>query len=243
MALLLHIDTATTYAGVCISKDGQTLATESHAEQRDHARFLQPAIEKILTATGYSLKEIDAVAVTGGPGSYTGIRVGLASAKGICFALNKPLIIINTLAVIANAAKSSIVDVETESIANKKLTNDYIFYPMIDARRMEVFAGMYNYELLELSPTSPVILDQAFIDQLNCHSKVIFCGDGAHKIQPFTLPKNYSISNSQHSVNHMIAIAEKEFSAKNFANLAYAEPIYVKEFYQATTSKANTTTN
>ena len=235
MALLLHIDTATTYAGVCISENGKPLAIRSHAAQKDHASFLQPAIEEICSETGYKLQQIDAVAVTGGPGSYTGIRVGLASAKGICFALNKPLIIINTLAVIANAAK--------EDIAAEEQTEDCIFYPMIDARRMEVFAGMYNQKLLAMSQPCPIILNQDFFDQLNCHSKVIFCGDGVQKIQQFTLPKNYTISNSQHSVNHMIAIAEKEFSGKNFADLAYSEPIYVKEFYQASSPKGSTTAN
>ena len=104
MALLLNIDTATSYAGVCISRDKTILASRSHHQQKDHAAFLQPAIQEILKEAAISLNEIDAVAVTGGPGSYTGIRVGLASAKGICYALNKPLIIVNILAVIANAA-------------------------------------------------------------------------------------------------------------------------------------------
>ena len=101
MALLLHIDTATSYAGVCISRDKTILASRSHHQQKDHAAFLQPAIQEILKEAAISLNEIDAVAVTGGPGSYTGIRVGLASAKGICYALNKPLIIVNTLAAVS----------------------------------------------------------------------------------------------------------------------------------------------
>lgn len=235
MALLLHIDTATTYAGVCISENGKILAERSHAAQKDHASFLQPAIEAIFSETGYSLHQIEAVAVTGGPGSYTGIRVGLASAKGICFALNKPLIIINTLAVIANAAKANLAPEDQEK--------EQVFYPMIDARRMEVFAAKYSRELLALSEPSPIILEQAFLDEINCHSKVIFCGDGASKLQSFILPKNYTISNSQHTVNHMVAIAEKEFAAKNFADLAYSEPIYVKDFYQPVKSNFNTTAN
>ena len=104
MPLILNIDTATEYAGVCLSKNGVLLAKREHDLPKDHASFLQIAIQEILVETNESLHNIDAVAVTGGPGSYTGIRVGLASAKGICFALNKPLIIINTLAVIANSA-------------------------------------------------------------------------------------------------------------------------------------------
>lgn len=226
MALLLNIDTATSYAGVCISRDNTILASRSHQQQKDHAAFLQPAIQEILKETGISLSEIDAVAVTGGPGSYTGIRVGLASAKGICYALNKPLIIINTLAVIANAA--------LENTSKTVLEKDTVFYAMIDARRMEIFGGIYNLELLLLKNAHAIILDNVFFDELNCHSKVIFCGDGAKKLEQFTLPINYSIDNSQHNVNHMVIISESEFKAKKFADLAYAEPLYIKEFYQPT---------
>ena len=104
MPLLLNIDTATEYAGICLSDNGNCIGKEEHLDQKNHAAFLQPAILKIMEKTGKKIHEIDAVAVTGGPGSYTGIRVGMSSAKGLCFALNKPLIVINTLIVIAQAA-------------------------------------------------------------------------------------------------------------------------------------------
>ncbi len=226
MALLLNIDTATGYAGVCLSKDGTVLASQSHQHQKDHAAFLQPAIEAIMNEGGYLLKDIDAVAVTGGPGSYTGIRVGLASAKGICYALNKPLIMVNTLAVIANAA--------IENITETSIDKNTIFYAMIDARRMEVFGGMYNLQLLAIENARALVLDEFFFEGLNCHSKVIFCGDGAKKVEQFTLPINYSIDNSQHIVNHMITLSEAKFIANDFANLAYAEPLYIKDFYHPT---------
>lgn len=226
MALILNIDTATGYAGVCLSQDQTVLVSQSHQHQKDHAAFLQPAIEAIMREAGYQLKDIDAVAVTGGPGSYTGIRVGLASAKGICYALNKPLIMVNTLAVIANSALAN--------IGNKAQEKDTIFYAMIDARRMEVFAGMYNLQLLAIENARALVLDELFFEGINCHSKVIFCGDGAKKVEQFTLPINYSIDNSQHNVNHIITLSEAQFKAKNFANLADAEPLYLKEFYQPT---------
>lgn len=226
MALLLNIDTATAYAGVCLSKDGTVLASQSHQHQKDHAAFLQPAIEAIMNEGDYLLKDIDAVAVTGGPGSYTGIRVGLASAKGICYALNKPLIMVNTLAVIANAA--------IENITETSIDKNTIFYAMIDARRMEVFGGMYNLQLLAIENARALVLDEFFFEGLNCQSKVIFCGDGAKKVEQFTLPINYRIDNSQHNVNHMVTLSEAKFIANDFANLAYAEPLYIKEFYQPT---------
>ncbi|WP_439505248.1 tRNA (adenosine(37)-N6)-threonylcarbamoyltransferase complex dimerization subunit type 1 TsaB [Sediminibacterium sp.] len=224
MALLLNIDTATSYAGVCLSRDKSILASRSHHQQKDHAAFLQPAIQELIEETGISLNEIDAVAVTGGPGSYTGIRVGLASAKGICYALNKPLIIVNTLAVIAKAA------IENSHIT--AIDKDTVIYAMIDARRMEVFGGIYNQELLTLKNAHAIVLDSVFFEGLLCHSKVIFCGDGSKKLEQFTLPTNYSIDNSQHNVNQMVTISESEFLAKKFADLAYAEPLYIKEFYQ-----------
>jgi len=235
MALILNIDTATNYAGVCISKDQKVLASLSHQNQKDHAAFLQPAIEAILKEANCNLKDIDAVAVTGGPGSYTGIRVGLASAKGICYALNKPLIIVNTLSVIANAS--------LENNSKTPLEKDTIFYAMIDARRMEVFAGKYNQGLFELDKASAVVLDSVFFEGLICHSKVIFCGDGAKKLEQFTLPINYSIDYTQHHVNHMVMISEALFKSENFSNLAYAEPLYIKEFYQPTKSEKGLTQN
>lgn len=224
MALILNIDTATSYAGVCLSKNARVLAARSHQYQKDHASFLQPSVEEILKETNTKITEIDAVAVTGGPGSYTGIRVGLASAKGICYALNRPLIILNTLSVIAQAA--------IEFSSSKELIKTAVFYPMIDARRLEVFGGIYSQQLFEMENSRAIILDQAFIDQINCHSKVIFCGDGAKKLEQFILPNNYSIINSQHTVNHMINLSERAFQEKKFANLAYAEPLYIKDFYQ-----------
>lgn len=225
MALILNIDTATQYAGVCLSKGHQVLASQSHHLQKDHAAFLQPAIETIVAETGHHLQEIDAVAVTAGPGSYTGIRVGLASAKGICYALNKPLILVNTLAVIANAV--------AEHINTDTIEETVVFFPMIDARRMEVFGGKYNQGLLEIGPSEAIILNQALLDKQIGHNKVIFCGDGAKKLLSLTLPENSSIDNTEHTVNHMVMLANRAFEAKNFANLAYAEPFYIKEFYQA----------
>lgn len=225
MALLLHIDTATAYAGVCLSHNGKLLEIEEHADQKNHAAFLQPAIQLIMRRAGKSLSEIDAIAVTAGPGSYTGIRVGLSSAKGICFALNKPLILLNTLAVMAKAA--------LEHLAMDAPNSNTLIYPMIDARRMEVFMGVYNQKLLEISKPAAIILDNPFFNSLPIEPHIVFCGDGSLKIPPEFIINNKLLLNTQHHVNQMIMLAEQEFEAGNFANLAYSEPLYVKEFYQA----------
>lgn len=225
MALLLHIDTATAYAGVCLSNNGQLLGMKEHADQKNHASFLQPAIQILMKDAGKTFNEIDAIAVTAGPGSYTGIRVGLASAKGICFALQKPLILINTLQVIAKAA--------LEKIGKESDCSNTLIYPMIDARRMEVFTSVYNHEMLEISKSRAIILDDTFFNSLPSMATIAFCGDGSLKIPPECIKSNRVIINSQHHVNQMITIAEQDYEAGNFANLAYSEPLYVKEFYQA----------
>ncbi|TAH06335.1 MAG: tRNA (adenosine(37)-N6)-threonylcarbamoyltransferase complex dimerization subunit type 1 TsaB [Sphingobacteriia bacterium] len=228
MPLILNIDTATEYAGVCLSRDGKLVAKREHELQHEHAAFLQPAIQEIMQETGITLSSIDAVAVTGGPGSYTGIRVGLASAKGICFALNKPLIILNTLAVIAQAA------LEEWQKLNPFNKEPLILYPMIDARRMEVFCVKYNQKLWALEESEALILSDAFFAGLGDQEKIIFCGSGAAKMGAFILPDNCTIIGSQHAVNHMITKSEQAFKVANFAHLAYSEPLYVKEFYQKT---------
>jgi tRNA threonylcarbamoyladenosine biosynthesis protein TsaB len=225
MPLLLNIDTATDYAGICLSKDGIVIGIAEHQEQKNHAAFLQPAIQKLLVQTGISLTELDAVSVTGGPGSYTGIRVGMASAKGLCFALNKPLIVINTLALIAKAAldewmeKHPINEVEV------------LLYPMIDARRMEVFTTIYNQRLLEMLPTKALIIDKLSFSSLSTTDQIVFCGNGCQKIALEDRKPNWHFSTTQHSVNQMVALSELAFSDQQFVDLAYTEPLYVKEFY------------
>jgi len=225
MALILSIDTATEYAGICLSKDGVILAYEEHAHQKNHAAFLQPAIQQLMQQSGLLLTDIDAVAVTGGPGSYTGIRVGLASAKGICYALNKPLIVLNTLQIIAQAAHDAYIE------KNGFIDQKTIFYPMIDARRMEVFKGEYDVELTSKSDAEAVILDDVFFSTISDLLPVIFCGNGALKIPEAYLNNNRFISTAHHSVKHMVEFAEKAFANKNFADLAFSAPFYVKEFY------------
>lgn len=225
MPLILHIDTATDYAGVGLSQGGKLISKEEDINQKNHASFLHLAIQNVLNKANRTLNEIDAVAVTGGPGSYTGIRVGLSSAKGICYTLNKPLIILNTLQVIAAAALAE----ATKQILLPSV--NFCLYPMIDARRMEVFGGIYNQELYPISATAAFILDDAFFSSLKKEESMLFCGNGSIKINKDQLSETHLVINSQHTVNQMVEMSEKAFLNGNFADIAYAEPIYVKEFY------------
>ena len=227
MPLILNIDTATEFASICLSKDGVVIGFEENREQKSHASFLQPAIQKSMVNGQWSMDELDAIAVTNGPGSYTGLRVGLASAKGLCFVLNKPLILLNTLEVMTNGIMNNEVDNSKFKIQNSKL----LFCPMIDARRMEVFTALYN-ENLEylLQPTAMVLDENSFTEHL-LNNKIIFSGSGAEKFSNIIKNENAIFSNVQYSAKDMIQLSEKAFVEKKFADLAYSSPNYGKEFY------------
>lgn len=223
MALILNIDTATEHASVCLSLGNAILASSTSSDQKNHAAFVQPAIEQLMMQSGRSLHEIDAVAVTAGPGSYTGLRVGLASAKGICYALQKPLILVDTLEVMAVAIKAA-MGTHTGASA--------LFCPLIDARRMEVFTALYDADLQQLKSPHALILDETSFTELLSKHPVVFGGSGAAKLKTLVHQPNGYFSDSQHDATHLAARALERFTAGNFADLAYAEPLYVKEFFQ-----------
>ncbi|MGF7231007.1 tRNA (adenosine(37)-N6)-threonylcarbamoyltransferase complex dimerization subunit type 1 TsaB [Arachidicoccus sp.] len=226
MALILSIDAATASATVCLGDENQLLASQSNDEQKDHGSFLQLAIQQVLSSANQKIKNIDAVAVSAGPGSYTGLRVGLASAKGICYALNKPLILLNTLQILA-------------ADAIKEVGNPTALYcPMIDARRMEIFSALYSYELNEVMHTKTFILtENDFTRQLQKTAKqIIFTGSGVEKWQKVAPKEDFiflqKTTPSPHALN---SLAQQDFHQQRFADLAYSEPLYFKPFY--TTAK------
>jgi tRNA threonylcarbamoyladenosine biosynthesis protein TsaB len=179
MPLLLNIDTATGHASVCLSKGDVVLGMIESTEQKNHASFVQPAISELMAGAGYTLNALDGIAVTAGPGSYTGLRVGLASAKGICYALNKPLILINTLEVMAQAVVSRETSIDPSTL----------ICPLIDARRMEVFTALYDSSLHEIEPPHALVVDEnSFAAVLKVQS-VVFSGSGHAKLE-----RNYCLT-------------------------------------------------
>lgn len=225
MALILNIDTATEFASVCISNANEIIAYAENLEQKSHASFLQPAVKKMFDECEFVLNDLDAIAVTNGPGSYTGLRVGLTSAKGLCFALNKPLILLNTLEVMALAS------IEELGIGNKELVNEILFCPMIDARRMEVFTAVYDKNLDSIIAPCAMILDsQSFADEL-VNNRIVFSGSGSSKLQELNFGDNAIVSNVLYSAKNMIELSLKKYQQKDFADLAYSTPDYHKEFY------------
>lgn len=216
MALILNIDTAVEAASVCLAKNGQVVSIAANEKLKDHAKWLHPAIKEIFEKTGMKIQQLDAVAVTEGPGSYTGLRIGMAAAKGICYALNKPLITLNTLQAMANAAKRHATG---------------ILCPMIDARRMEVFTALYSPELEMIKQPAAILLNEKSFEEELEKNIIFFFGNGSNKFREITKNPNAVFGNVIMDASSMADLAEKKFSQGVFANLAYSEPLYLKEFY------------
>lgn len=230
MALILSIDTAIDTANICLAKDGSIIGSEINSDQKSHGSFMQIAIKRLFATNQIDINTIDAVAVAYGPGSYTGLRVGLSSAKGLCYALNKPLITVNTLEILALAA----IDKTKESV--EKLS-DYLFCPLIDARRMEVFTAIYNSALKTIQEPQALILDENSFQQELQANKIVFCGNGHQKLKQILNHPNAIFVDGIDNVSSLIKISDKLFSENRFSDLAYCEPFYVKEVFFAEKSK------
>ncbi len=223
MSLILNIDTSTEMAHVSIAKDGFVLQDLFNSEQKKHAGFLQPAIILILKETGTLLSDVEALAVAKGPGSYTGLRIAMASAKGLCYALSKPLIAIDTLELIA---KSAIIKLKDQPI--DPLT---IFCPMIDARRMEVFTALYDNPLKNILPANAMILEPNSFEYFFNTYFIIFFGDGSKKWKPICSEKKAFFEEVNITSNAMSALSDKKFKGNNFSDIAYCQPDYIKECF------------
>jgi tRNA threonylcarbamoyladenosine biosynthesis protein TsaB len=223
LPLILNIDCATPYASVCICKNGEPLAYAENETQKEHASFLHPAIQNLLKHQDLCIDDIDAFAITHGPGSYTGLRVSMATAKGLCIATQKPLITINTLVVIASAA-GNWMKIEDSPIDN------FLFCPMIDARRMEVFTAIYDEKLAELVTPHAAIVDANFLDRSLISKKIIFCGDGSHKAGHIKQPGDQVLT-LRHSSKDLGLLSHTAFVNNDFANVAYSQPLYIKDFH------------
>ena len=213
---ILQINTALNEASVSIGRNGVLMTELINGEQHEHVGFIQPAIKKICSSINIELHDLSAVAVMNGPGSYTGLRVGLSSAKGICFALGIPLICINTLEWIA--------------LGNIRQDTDLVC-PMIDARRMEVFTGLYDHDLNVVMPPRAMVLEcDSFATELSAH-RIQFCGTGAPKWNTMANSENAHFYGESHDATHFSKLAHKAYEQRKFADLKNSEPFYLKAFY------------
>lgn len=221
MSYILNIHTTTENAVVNVCEGPTPLKTLENLNPKRHASFLHVAIEEILADTRIQPNDLSAVGVTGGPGSYTGIRIGLASAKGLCFALNIPLIVLNTLEVMA----LSLIEI---------VKDEHAFYcPMIDARRMEIFSAVYSYDLKEVIPPSAIVLSENTFHDLTAAQPVFFSGSGVQKFKKLNsqLPNSNLFPDRAISSISLGACSWEKFQKGKFENVENASPIYMKEFY------------
>lgn len=222
MSLILHIETSTATCSVALSENGNLLASLDKTERNIHASSLTLFIQDVLKQANRNIKELAAVSISMGPGSYTGLRIGVSTAKGLCYGLDIPLIAVNTLEAMANGFKNRCFSVNKQTL----------FCPMIDARRMEVYSAVFDDELNMVKGVEAVIIDeQSFKDLLDTHI-IYFFGDGAAKCEE-VLGTHLNARVLDIYVNNaadMISIAQEKFDNKNFVDVAYFEPFYLKDY-------------
>jgi tRNA threonylcarbamoyladenosine biosynthesis protein TsaB len=219
MPTILQIETATQACSAAISIDGKTIALKELVAQNIHAGSLTLFIDEVIHAAGIGYKELDAVAVSKGPGSYTGLRIGVSTAKGLCYALDKPLIGINTLQMMADGFL--------------QLNPGYrgLVCPMIDARRLEVFTALFDSSGNLLAPVEAKIIDAASFEDQLISAQITFIGDGAAKCADLIRSGNAVFLNENfNSASYMSRIAFDLFAAGKFEDVAYFEPFYLKDF-------------
>ena len=215
---ILHIETATKVCSCSLSTDGEVVFNkESHVEQ-SHAKLLGVFTEEAIQYARKHQIEVHAISVSSGPGSYTGLRIGVSEAKGLAFGLDAKLIAIPTLKLLA-------------SIASSQVDSDVLLCPMIDARRMEVYTSVFDSSLNIIEPTTAKIIDQeSFLNLLSDH-KIAFFGDGAFKCKDLiTHPNAIFLPNIHPLASGMANLSFAAYRANNFEDVAYFEPFYLKDF-------------
>ena len=219
MIYILNIESATSICSVCISQNGELLSIHE-TDANKHASEITLMIDKCLAEAGLKMTDLLAVAISNGPGSYTSLRVGASTAKGICYALNIPMIAVDTLQSLAMASYLEVQDVEA------------FYCPMIDARRMEVYSAIYKIEngnLINEEPISPLIVDeQTFKRYLDMGKRLIFSGSGVSKCQSVIGSDGTLFTNKVCSSRNMIPLSTTQFEMKNFVDVAYHTPVYLK---------------
>ncbi|WP_339712243.1 tRNA (adenosine(37)-N6)-threonylcarbamoyltransferase complex dimerization subunit type 1 TsaB [uncultured Kriegella sp.] len=217
MATILNLETASTNCSVSIAKDGELLVIKEHdTPNYSHAEQLHVFIEKVLQEASISFHELNAIAVSKGPGSYTGLRIGVSAAKGLCFSLDVPLISISTL----------------KSLAHQVEFGAYDFVvPVLDARRMEVYSAIFDKTGSEIRETRAQIIDQNAFRELVGKEKVLVIGSGADKCKQVLEHSNFNFELSAvPSAREMASLSYKKFQEGDFENVAYFEPYYLKDF-------------
>ena len=226
--VILHIETSTHVCSVALSEQKKCIFQQSNYDGMNHAALLSLFIQDALDLLKKSGKKLDAVAVSSGPGSYTGLRIGVSTAKGLCYGLNIPLISVSTL------------EIMTIAVQKTRIADEHdLFVPMIDARRMEVYDAIFNAERQMVRDTAASIInEQSYATWLE-NNQLYFFGNGAAKCkQVITSPNATFIEDIHPLAENMIEPAMKKFQQELFEDVAYFEPFYLKEFQTTTPKKA-----
>lgn len=218
MAFILNIETSSTVCSVSLSKNGELISFKEINDGFTHAENLHVFIEEVLKTANISAKELSAIAISKGPGSYTGLRIGVSATKGLAFSLNIPLIALDTLQIMTNGA---LIKDDTA-----------VYCPMIDARRMEIYTAVYDKDLKQLKETEALIVDENSIQPLSEFEKIYFFGDGMQKCKEVlrSLKNAAFIDAILPSAKNMCDLSYKKYSEKKFEDVAYFEPFYLKDF-------------
>ena len=217
MAIILNLETATTNCSVSLAKDGKVISIkENDSANYSHAEQLHNYIKEVLKEASFSLQDIDAVAISKGPGSYTGLRIGVSAAKGLCYSLDVPLISVPTL----------------ESMAHQLIVpQDHLIIPVLDARRMEVYSAVYDRDWKEIRITeAEIITEESFKEYLESDT-IHIMGSGSEKCRDILNHSNVVLDTTVvPSAREMAELSQKKFEANDFENVAYFEPYYLKDF-------------
>jgi tRNA threonylcarbamoyladenosine biosynthesis protein TsaB len=225
--LLLSLETSSPVCSVALHRidDGTLIGQSELRLEKSHSTHLTVLVQQLLENTGFTTADLGAVAVSDGPGSYTGLRIGGAAAKGLCFALDIPLIAISTLRALAWQVSQNTASPE-----------QYRYCPMLDARRMEVYAAIYTHEGKEVLAPTPLILDPSTLSEQLAQGWVLYFGNGAAKFEPLVAgqPNAGFLAGIQPSAVAVGALAVEAFRRQEFQDVAYYEPFYLKEVYTTT---------
>jgi tRNA threonylcarbamoyladenosine biosynthesis protein TsaB len=230
-ALILHIETATDICSVALSEGDQQISLVESGQERSHARLLNRFIRQALDEAGHTPKQLDGIAVSKGPGSYTGLRIGVSTAKGLAYALEIPLLASGTL---ENMAHGALAHPEVRRLADSH-GEHLLLCPMLDARRMEVYAGFYTLDQTAFRQVSADIIDESSYRDILDRHRVCFFGNGSGKCrESLRHPHAHFIDNIHPSASHMIDPVLKRYASRQFEDVAYFEPFYLKDFIATT---------
>lgn len=226
MSIILNIESSNSVCSVCIAENGTPTVTKETTEANRHSELLATFVQEVLTTAGITADQLDAVAVSIGPGSYTGLRIGVSLTKGIAYSANLPVIAVPTLKSIAWAAQKGLSSEKEFSIC-----------PMIDARRMEVYSQLFDEKLEQLNQAEAVIVEQSSYNAPLAKGPVYFCGNGAEKCKEILIHENAHFLTIENSSHYLAYLSHQQYILRDFVDTAYFEPFYLKQFSTTVSKK------